>query len=344
MIFSETEITELKNKIQKSNTITLVSHFNPDGDSIGAVSALSHYLISQNKTIKVIIPNEYPSFLEFVMKNVPHIIASKQSEEAKLAFTETDLIICLDFNSITRVGDMLKDSLLESEKIKVLIDHHLYPEKDNFDLIFSKINVSSTSELLYEVMFLLEGDNSFINKRISQSLYLGICTDTGSFSFSCNERRIYEVVGDLVDNGAEPEFVHQIVYNTYSEQRLRLLGFCLCERLRVFPKHGVAFIYLSKSDLRRFNYQIGDCEGIVNYCLSIEGIEFGALITERADRVRLSFRSKHNFDVNVFSKTYWNGAGHKKAAGGHSFEKLDTVIERFIKQIEDIELKKENEN
>ncbi|MFA7082411.1 MAG: bifunctional oligoribonuclease/PAP phosphatase NrnA [Bacteroidales bacterium] len=337
MIFSETEITELKNKIQESNIITLVSHFNPDGDTIGAAVAFYHYLKSQNKTVKVIIPNEYPSFLNFVMVDIPHIIGSKQLDEAKLAFSETDLIIGVDFNSITRVGDMLKDTLVQSEKTKVLIDHHLNPEKDNFDLIFSKVNVSSTSELLYEVLFLLEGSNLFLNKKIAQALYLGICTDTGSFSFACNERRIYEVVADLVDNGADPEYVHQIVYSTFSENRLRLLGFCLCERLKVFPKQGAAFIYLSKSDLRRFNYQIGDCEGIVNYCLSLEGIEFGALVTERADRVRLSFRSKHNFDVNIFSKTYWNGAGHKKAAGGFSHEKLDSVIERLTKLIEEFE-------
>lgn len=337
MIFSETQITALKNKIKESEIITLVSHFNPDGDTIGATIALYHYLKSQNKTLKVVIPNDYPSFLDFVMIDIPHIIASKQLEEAKTAFHETDLIIGLDFNSITRVGDMLKETLVQSDKSKVLIDHHLNPEKENFDLIFSKINVSSTSELLYEVLFLLEGNNSFLNKKISEALYLGICTDTGSFSYACNERRIYEVVADLVDNGADPEFVHQVVYSTFSENRLRLLGFCLCERLKVFPKQGAAFIYLSKSDLRRFNYQIGDCEGIVNYCLSLEGIEFGALVTERADRVRLSFRSKHNFDVNVFSKTYWNGAGHRKAAGGFSHEKLDSVIERLTKLIEEFE-------
>ncbi|MDD2191519.1 MAG: bifunctional oligoribonuclease/PAP phosphatase NrnA [Bacteroidales bacterium] len=344
MIFSETEITELRNKIQESNIITLVSHFNPDGDTIGAATSFFHYLKSKNKTVKVVISNEYPAFLEFVMKDVPHIIGTKQFEEAKLAFIETDLIIGLDFNSVTRVGDMLKDSLLESNKPKVLIDHHLFPEIENFDLIYSKTNVSSTCELLYEVLFLLEGNNSFLNFNIAQSLYLGICTDTGSFSYACNERRVYEVVADLVDHGADVEDIHKKVYNTYSETKLRLLGFCLCERLMVFPKQGAAFIYLSRKDLRRFNYQIGDCEGIVNYCLSLEGIEFGALVTERPDRIRLSFRSKNDFDVNVFSRTYWNGAGHKKAAGGFSHESLDAVIERLTEQIKGFDLNKKNEN
>lgn len=340
MLFPKTDILDLKNKIHEANTITLVSHFNPDGDTIGAVSAFYHYLNSKNKNLKVVIPNEYPAFLEFIMKDIPSIIGSKQLEEAKLAFNETDLIICLDFNSVKRVGDILMDSLLFSNKPKLLIDHHLDPEQENFSPIFSKINVSSTSELLYEVILLMEGNNSFLTKDISQSLYLGICTDTGSFSFSCNERRTYEVVAELVDKGVNVEYVHQEVYNTYSENRLRLLGFCLCERLKVFPKQGAAFIYLTKNDLRRFNYQIGDCEGIVNLCLSMKGIDFGALITERVDRIRLSFRSKHNFDVNLFARNYWNGGGHKKASGGFAQESLDSVIERLTKQIEEFEVKK----
>jgi len=334
MLFPNTDIVDFQNKINESQTITLISHFNPDGDTIGAVSALFHYLKLINKTLKVLIPNEYPSFLEFVMKDVPNIIGSKQTKDAKLALSETDLIICLDFNSVKRVGDFLQEFLITSTKSKVLIDHHLEPEVENFNLIFSNIQVSSTCELLYEVLLLMENGNSFLNPNISESLYLGICTDTGSFSFSCNHRRTYEVVADLVDNGVDVEYVHQIVFNTYSENRLRLLGFCLSERLKVFPKHRAAFVYLSKNDLRRFNYQIGDCEGVVNFCLSMQGIEFGALVTERADRVRLSFRSKFDFDVNLFARKYWNGGGHKKASGGYSYDKLDLVIEQLTYQIE----------
>jgi len=332
MLFSETDVLEFETKLKKANTITLVSHFNPDGDTIGATSAMYHYLLNVGKNIQVVIPNDFPHFLDFVMKDIPYVIASKQLEEAKRLFTDTDLIICLDFNSPKRVGDMLVDSLLSSSKPKIVIDHHISPEKEFFDIVFSSFSSSSASELIYEVLSLIEKD-SFLTKEIAQGIYVGICTDTGSFSFSCNGRRTYEVVADLVENGADVEYVHQEVYNTYSENRLRLLGFCLFERLKVFPEKGAALIYLSKSDLRRFNYQIGDCEGIVNLCLSMEGIEVGALITERADRIRISFRSKYDFDVNEFARQYWNGGGHKKAAGGHSFEKLETVIEKLTQQI-----------
>ena len=332
MLFPQTYILELKNKIEIANNILLISHFNPDGDTIGAVSALYHYLKVKNKKTKVLIPNEFPNFLDFVMTDVSYIIASKNNHEAKNVIEQADLIICLDFNAFHRAGDFVKDILLSFSKPKVLIDHHLEPEIHNFDLVFSKINVSSTCELLYEVISLIE-EKPFLNKEIAQGIYVGICTDTGSFSFACNNRRTYEVVAELVENGVDVEFVHQEVYNTYSENRLRLLGFCLSERLTVFHKQKAAMIYLSKEDLKRFNYQIGDCEGVVNFCLSIKGIEFGVLVTERVDRVRISLRSKFDFDVNKFARKYWNGGGHQKAAGGHSFESLDSVLEKLTEQI-----------
>ena len=332
MLFPQTYILELKNKIEIANNILLISHFNPDGDTIGAVSALYHYLKVKNKKTKVLIPNEFPNFLDFVMTDVSYIIASKNNQEAKNVIEQADLIICLDFNAFHRAGDFVKDILLLSSKPKVLIDHHLEPEIHNFDLVFSKINVSSTCELLYEVISLIE-EKLFLNKEFAQGNYVGMCTDTGSFSFACNNRRTYEVVAELVENGVDVEFVHQEVYNTYSENRLRLLGFCLSERLTVFHKQKAAMIYLSKEDLKRFNYQIGDCEGVVNFCLSIKGIEFGVLVTERVDRVRISLRSKFDFDVNKFARKYWNGGGHQKAAGGHSFESLDSVLEKLTEQI-----------
>lgn len=332
MLFPQNYILELKDRINKANNILLVSHFNPDGDTIGASTALFHYLKGNGKQTKVLIPNEYPSFLDFLIKDTDFIIAAKELPKAESAFENADLIICLDFNAVHRVGDFLKNILLSSSKPKVLIDHHLEPEIHNFDLVFSKINVSSASELLYEVLFLME-EKPFLTKDIAQGIYTGICTDTGSFSFSCNNRRTYEIVAELVDNGVDVEYVHQEVYNTYTENRLRLLGFCLSERLKVFHKEKAAIIYLSKEDLKRFNYQIGDCEGVVNYCLLMKGIEFGALVTERMDRIRISLRSKYDFDVNTFARKYWNGGGHQKAAGGHSFESLEWVLETLTEQI-----------
>lgn len=337
MLFPDSDVLEFENIIHNSSNITLIAHFNPDGDAIGSSVGLYHYLISKNKTVNIILPNEFPHFLDYLMIDVPYILGRKELDKAITLLNTSDLIICLDFNNPSRVGDYLSETLRLTKVDKVLIDHHLDPE-NSYKLLFSNILSSSTCEIAYELMLHLEEYKPFLDKKISQALYTGICTDTGSFSYSCNNKRTYEIVGELVEAGADVEFVHQEVFNTNKENRLRLLGFCLCERLTVMHDKKTAYIYLSKSDLNRFNYQIGDTEGIVNYCLSMKDIEFGVLITERYDRIRLSFRSKYEFDVNQFARENWNGGGHKKASGGQAFDTLENVINRLKNQIETLNL------
>lgn len=337
MLFADKDVLEFENKIHQAKDIVLLTHFNPDGDAIGSCVGLYHYLKTKNKELHIISPNEFPHFLDYLIEDVPYVLGSKETDKAKHLLNNSDLIICLDFNTSSRVGDALSETLNNTKVDKILIDHHLNPES-TYKIVFSHPPSSSTCEIVYELILHLNQYKPFLNKEIAQALYTGICTDTGSFSFGCNHRRCYEIVGDLVENGADVEFVHQEVFNTNSENRLRLLGFCLCERMTVIPEKKTAFIYLSKSDLKRFHFQIGDTEGIVNYCLSIKGIEFGILVTERIDRVRLSFRSKYNFDVNKFAREYWNGGGHRKASGGHEFDSLENVVKKLREQINTLDL------
>lgn len=337
MLFPDKDILRLKELIETRENIVLITHLNPDGDAVGSSAALYHYLRSKGSKVTVIYPNEFPDFLEFLTIGVEYTIGYKDLDRAKSLLNESDLIFCLDFNRSLRVGKYLEDTLRETKVDKVLIDHHLEPE-DSFQLLFSHVPASSTCEIVYEILYHLEEYKPFLTKDIAMAIYTGICTDTGSFSFGCNHKRIYEIVGELVENGANVEYVHQEVFNTYSESRLRLLGFCLCERLVVIHEKKTAYIYLSKADLERFNFQIGDTEGIVNYCLAMKGIEFGALISERLDRVRLSLRSKYDFNVNEFAAKYWSGGGHKNASGGYSFDSLENVIKEFERQVNELDL------
>lgn len=337
MLFPDTDVLEFESRIKQSKNITLLTHYNPDGDAIGSSVGMYHYLKCRNKEVNLIIPNEFPHFLDFVIDGVPFILGNKELDRVKNILTSTELIICLDFNTASRVGDALAETLRNTKVEKILVDHHLFPD-NCYDVVFSHVPASSTSELVYELLYHLEEYKPFLSKPMAQALYTGICTDTGSFSFGCNHKRTYDIVGDLVEAGADVELVHQEVFNTNSEDRLRLLGFCLCERLTIIKEKRAAFIYLSKEDLKRFNYQIGDTEGVVNYCLTMKDIEFGVLITERIDRVRLSFRSKYDFDVNIFARENWNGGGHRKASGGHSFDSLEKVIETLTNQIQNLKL------
>ncbi|MDR0971411.1 MAG: DHH family phosphoesterase [Bacteroidales bacterium] len=333
--FTNDDIEKLKHYIDKSNSCALLSHYNPDGDSLGSCVALFSYLKDKNKDVYVIIPNEYPAFLDFILKDVCFCVARKHLDKAKEVLEKSDLIISLDHNDFKRTGDDIKECFENLKSTKILIDHHPNPNKEAYDLIFSETSSSSTCEVLYEVLYALEKSNKFLSPKIVDALYVGLCTDTGSFSYACNNKRTYEVAGTLVENGVNVEVMHHKLYNTFTESHLRLLGFCLMYRLRVFNKKGAAFIYLTKEDLAKFRYKVGDLEGVVNYCLMIKGITFGALITERPDRIRISFRSSSDtFNVNSFAREHWNGGGHPKAAGGHCFEDLDYVIEKITKQIE----------
>jgi len=319
--------TELTAELADSKKIVVTSHFNPDGDAIGSALALYHYLKLKGHELAVMVPNPFPEFLAW-MPGVEHILIYEQDKnECDSYLQEADIIFLLDYNAIHRTGPM-QESIGAARGIKVLIDHHLEPEESNFDYIFSTVETSSTGELIYEFIEAF-GDKSLINKDIATGIYVGIMTDTGSFSYSCNYEKTYHVVADLFKTGIDAGQIHRFVYDTFSESRLRLLGYCLGEKLVVLPEYATAYIALSQEELDRFDYQVGDTEGVVNYALSIKGIVLAAFMTEREDKIRLSFRSKGDFSVNELARKHFDGGGHRNAAGGDSYKSLDITIDEF---------------
>ena len=322
----------VSDKIEQARSILITSHHNPDGDAIGSALALYHYLSVIGKKSRVLVPNTIPEYLKW-MKDVDRIlIYSEQQGKAKKVIENADLIFCLDYNGMARTHDA-EEALRNSEAFKILIDHHLQPE-DDFDHYITRVEVSSTAELVYETIAAL-GHESLINKEIAECLFTGIMTDTGSFSFSCNYPSTYRIVAKLIEAGLDTTQVHQLVYDTYSERRMRLLGYCLSEKLVVLKDFATAYISLSKHELEHFDFQPGDTEGVVNYALSIENIVFAALFTEKDDIVRISLRSKGDFSVNEFARKHFQGGGHKNAAGADSEISLDETITNFVTLLQD---------
>lgn len=311
--------------------IVITSHKNPDGDAIGSSLALYEYLKLKEKNVSVIIPNAFPAFLNWMTNSEEIIIYQDDAKKAQKLIEEAQTIFSLDYNALHRTGDM-KTVLEQFKGTKILIDHHLDPDT-NFEFIYSTIETSSTSELIYDLIA-QAGDTDLINLQLAEALYVGIITDTGSFSYSCNRPKTYYITGALIESGIDGEHIHRLVYDTFSEDRLNLLGFCLNERLVVRADLGIAYIYLYKKDLNKFNHQVGDTEGIVNYALSIDKVNVAILLTERDKLIRISFRSKSDFSVNEFARKYFEGGGHQKAAGGNSYESMDKTIERMIKLFE----------
>lgn len=317
----------INSKIKEADSILITSHFNPDGDAIGSCMAMHHYLAALGKKSRVLIPNSIPEFLMWMKDAGKIIIYEKHPTKSEKLIEQADLIFCMDYNGFSRTR-YFEQQLLKSKAYKILIDHHLQPAT-TFDHLVTKVDVSSTAELVYETIA-ASGHEDLINKAIAACLFVGIMTDTGSFSYSSNYPSTYRIVAKLIETGIDTGKIHQDVYDTYTEQRLRLLGFCLSEKLVVLKEFGTAYLSLSRHELEHFDFQPGDTEGIVNYALSVKNVVFAAFFTEKEDIVRLSFRSKGNFSVNDFARKHFKGGGHKNAAGADSEKSLDETIMDFI--------------
>ncbi len=321
-----TDFNLIAAKISQPLRILITTHSNPDGDAIGSSLALASYLKKKNHSVQVMIPDPYPDFLAWMSGCNEILVFSSDEVACKEAITKAELIIAADYNSLSRLnaaGSLVR----QSPVTKVLIDHHLNPT-DEFELQISISKISSTSELVYNFIEAM-GDLHLLDKEIAGCIYAGIITDTGSLSYSCNYVKTYLIMAELFRLGIDGEHLHRLIYDTYSESRLRLLGYSISDQLVVLPEFHTAYITLSKEDLERFNHQIGDTEGVVNYALSIKDINLAALFMERDGIVKVSFRSKGSFAVNSFATKYFNGGGHRNAAGANCTTSLEETILKF---------------
>jgi phosphoesterase RecJ-like protein len=337
-MFDTQDIKAVSRLLQKPKKMVLVSHKNPDGDTIGSTLAMMHYLRKKGHQAVPVVPNEFPAYYNWLPGAGEFIVFDKDAKRVRQELADADLVICLDFNNLDRTGNLAPD-LVKFPGKKILIDHHLEPS-DEFDFLFSVTHVSSAGELVYEWIEAL-GDKALLGKEEALALYTSIMTDTGSFSFNCNYSRTYYIVAELIALGVDAAKVHKLVYDTYTENRLRLLGFALSNRLLVWEELHTAVIYLTKADLKKYNYQVGDTEGLVNYGLSMEKINLAVLLTEKDNQIRISFRSKGDFSVNRLARDFFAGGGHKNASGGTSrigmentLAKLKEVLQNFKEELD----------
>ena len=320
-------MNNIKEILNDVKSIVITTHKSPDGDAIGSSLALYHFLRKTEKEVTVIVPDSFPEFLNWMVDSSSIIHYDTQTEVAEKLIGKAELIFSLDYNSLGRIGD-LSTPIEKSMAIKIVIDHHQDPQ-EFADHYIVDTDSCSTSQLIYEFIENL-GELDLLDKKIGECIYCGIMTDTGSFRFPSTISKTHHIIAHLIDLGANGSKIHQDVYDTYSEHRLRLLGYALTEKMNVFPEHNAAYISLSQEELTRFSFKKGDTEGLVNYPLSIDGIKFSVLITEKTDNISLSFRSKDDFYVNKIANEHFNGGGHIYAAGGM----LETSLEEAVKKIE----------
>ncbi|WP_299007114.1 bifunctional oligoribonuclease/PAP phosphatase NrnA [uncultured Tenacibaculum sp.] len=319
--------TELKQFLSQPRNIVIIGHRNPDGDAIGSTLGLKHYLDKKGHTTQVLMPNEYPDFLHWVPGSETVKRFDRQNKQSVKALAKSEIVFLLDFNALHRVGDDMQNTLEQYENEFALIDHHQQP--DEFMYMYSDTSMSSTCQMVYNFIEMMD-DVELIDKNIATCLYTGIMTDTGSFRFRSTTSTTHRIIAHLIDKGAENDRIHSNVQDSNSYDRLLLLGQAL-SNMKVLPEYKTAFITLTEEEKRRFNYEKGDTEGVVNYALSLKGIVFAAIFIEDEEQgiIKISFRSKGNFSVNQFARNYFNGGGHDNAAGGRSDESMEDTIARF---------------
>jgi phosphoesterase RecJ-like protein len=321
-------IQALKAFLDTPRTAVILTHFKPDADALGSSLGLSGYLKKKGHTVKVITPSDYPSFISWMPGNSEVMVFQKDKAELSArCIANADIVFCLDFNSLSRIND-LGEMVKTSSAKKVLIDHHLEPEKFA-DFEQWDITAASTAELVFQVIDEL-GDKNLIDSNIAECLYAGIMTDTGGFRHPNTTYKVFVTAAALVSYGADPAKISKLIYDTNSLERLRLLGFVLGQKLQVLPEYKTAFITLNSEELKKFGSQTGDTEGLVNYGLSIKGIKLSVMISDRKENIKLSFRSLGEFSVNEFARKHFEGGGHKNAAGGQTSLTLEQTLKKFL--------------
>ena len=341
------KIINIKSVLQNSTNIVITVHKSPDGDALGSALALSGVLSKLDHKVTVVSPNSYAPFLYWMKGNEDILIYSEDIEEATKVTQNADIIFMLDYNHLSRIGDY-SNVVRGSDAFKLMIDHHQEPEQDMADVIISDTSSSSTAQLLFNVIEKL-GYKNLINKDIAECLYPGIMKDTGSFKFSCTTAETHKIIAQLIDFGADNSKVHDLIYDNYSPERIKLLGYCLNKNMQIYPDLHAAVISLTEEELKSFDFRKGDTEGVVNYALSIKGITFAIFIAQKDGVVKLSLRSKGDFKVNEIAKKYFSGGGHINAAGGISdlsvkgtTKKVVEIFKKYKKELLTNQIKYEN--
>lgn len=321
------KIEEFKKLISKPKNIVITTHIKPDADALGSSLGLSGFMKKLGHRVTVITPSDYPSFLTWMDGNNDVLIYTEEkNKKIQSIIDKAGIIFCLDFSSLNRIED-LGELVRKSTAVKVLIDHHLEPE-DFADYSLWTTDAAATAELIFDLINML-GKFELIDSNIANALYAGIMTDTGSFRHPSTDSKVFNTCARLIEAGADVNLVAREIYDNNSVGRLRLLGHAISECLTFLPDLKTAYIVLTQDDFKNFESKTGDTEGLVNMALSIEGVKIAALFTDKGDGIKMSFRSVGDISVNELARKYFNGGGHKNAAGGKSYELIGAVTSKF---------------
>lgn len=325
-IIAEDLIHKTQKEIDKADKIAIVVHVGPDGDAMGSSLALWHYFMTIEKEPVVIVPTPFPNFLAWMPGADKVLVYEHNETTCDEILQNSELIFTLDFNVPSRLANMEK-AVMSAPAPKILVDHHLHPG-DYAKVTISYPEISSTSELVFRLICRM-GDFASINLACAECIYTGMMTDTGAFTYNSNKPEIYSIIYELIKIGVDKDAIYRKVFNNSSADRLRLTGYAISNKMKLYPEYQAALITLSADELKQFNYQTGDAEGLVNMPLAIGGVVFSVFMREDPDKIKISLRSQGTFPTNKFSAELFNGGGHLNASGGESYTTMEEAVQKF---------------
>ncbi|MCB9255795.1 MAG: bifunctional oligoribonuclease/PAP phosphatase NrnA [Chitinophagales bacterium] len=325
------EKENILNRIKQAKSIVITSHVSPDGDAIGSSLAMYHFIASWNSKVEVLVPNDFPNFLNWLEGSENIRLYDKNVNEGKALLSNADILFCLDYNETSRTAFM-KEAIDNSKAFKILIDHHIgspsWP-----DLNLSVVGASSTCELVFDFIKSLNPIELSLNKNLAECLYTGLLTDTGNFQFSATTTKVHLQVAELIEAGVMPDVVHNHINNSFDVQRLQFFGYCIAEKMKILKQYKLAYMFVSVAEMHRYNIQTGGTEGLVNEPMKIADIDISVLFKEDKDKIKISFRSKRDIDVSSFANRFYEGGGHRNAAGGVSLLSMEETEKQFIERL-----------
>ena len=333
-ILNNTEFVELMKAIQQSKRIVVCAHRGPDGDAVGSSLGWAEYLKTLGKQVTVVLPNPFPDFLRWLPNShLIHFYARHEAAATQI-INEADLIFCLDFNGLSRLQEM-EGAVARAKADRILIDHHLNPDRNIAKLVISHPQMSSTSELVFRLILQLGGFED-MTQSMATCIYTGMMTDTGGFTYNSNDPAIYEIISMLLTKNIDKDKIYRNVFNVYSADRIRLTGYILYEKLNFYANNRASVFTLTRDEMKRFNFIRGDAEGLVNMPLQVKGMRLSISLREDTERdvIRVSLRSVDDFPCNKMAAEFFNGGGHLNASGGELPFPLSEAIKTAERAIE----------
>ena len=321
------QLAQMDQLISTAQSVLVVCHKSPDGDAIGSSLGMAEFLRLRGKDVTVVVPDQYPDFLHWLPNSEKIVRYDKHPDKCDMLFKIADLIVCLDFNTPSRVEDM-EPALVSSPARKILIDHHLKPDVDA-DLVISQPEASSASELVFRVVWQLGGFPE-LGKAFAIPVYCGMMTDTGGFTFNSTRPEIFFIIGELLTKHIDKDKIYRNVYHNYSYDRIRLMGYVMYEKLVYLPEYHASYYAITRDEQKRFNFIKGDAEGLVNIPQQIKGLKLSISLredTEKPNLVWVSLRSVDDFPCNLVAERFFNGGGHLNASGGRLNCSIDEAVE-----------------